>query len=67
MREYSEKKGLKYFEVSAKLGTNVLEAFTSMTKACMAKNPKIEKEQTTNAVIENIKKKRQDFKLKSGQ
>ena len=41
VKEYCEKKGLKYFEVSAKLGTNVLEAFTSMTKACMAKNPKI--------------------------
>lgn len=49
------------------MGTNVGEAFNSMTKACMAKNPKVEKEQTTNAVIENIKKKRQDFKLKSGQ
>jgi hypothetical protein len=42
-QEYCDKKGIKFFEVSAKDGTNVLEAFNAMTRLCMSKNPKVEK------------------------
>ena len=52
--------------MSAKNGENVGKAFEEMTKRCMAKNPRIEKYQAVNPVIENIKQKRKDFKLKSG-
>lgn len=41
VKEFCNRKGIKYFQVSAKSAENVAEAFLIMTKACMAKNPKL--------------------------
>ena len=53
--------------MSAKTGENVTQAFEDMTRECMKKNPKVQNDTASNPVIESIKKKRQDFKLKTGQ
>lgn len=54
------------YEVSAKNGDNIYQAFMNMARELIKLHPKVEKQEPGNKVIENIRKKKNEFKLKSG-
>jgi hypothetical protein len=46
------------YEVSAKSGDNIYQAFMNMARELIKLHPKMEKHEASNKVIENIKKKK---------
>jgi ribosome biogenesis GTPase A len=66
LEEFSSRRKIPVFEVSAKNGDKIYQAFMNMARELIKLHPKVEKQEPTNKVIENIKKKKSDFKLKSG-
>ena len=52
--------------VSAKTGDSVANAFEQLAKKLTKIHPRVEKKETENAVVANVMKKKNEFKLKSG-
>jgi len=66
MEEFSARRKIPAMEVSARNGDNIYQAFMNMARELIKLHPRVEKQEPTNKVIENIKKKKSEFKLKSG-
>lgn len=66
MEEFATRRKIPAYEVSAKNGDNIYQAFMNMARELIKLHPKVDKQEGTNKVIENIKKKKNEFKLKSG-
>ena len=63
---FCKSKNIKYFEVSAKTGENVHTAFHSVAENLTKVYPKEEKKAELNPVIDDVRKKKNDFHIRSG-
>ena len=66
MEEFAARRKIPAYEVSARNGDNIYQAFMNMARELIKLHPKLDKQEASNKVIENIKKKKSEFKLKSG-
>ena len=64
--EFTRTKGVKEHEVSAKTGQGVDGVFMEMARELVKIHPKVDPVVVKNPVIEDLKKRKSEFKIKSG-
>ena len=66
MRSYSNSKNILGYEVSAKTGDGVDRIFIDLSRELIKIHPKVDPVMVKNPVIEDLKKRKSEFKIKSG-
>ena len=66
MKNYANSKNIPGYEVSAKTGEGVDKVFIDLSRELIKIHPKVDPVVVKNPVIEDLKKRKSEFKIKSG-